>query len=253
MLSGRDSYVTSALFGIAIYLVGVAIITVAILTVVPDQVYFALIFGVPAAVAGFVIARFRRWGLLFGLLAAAFGLLAVSEGADIYLTTPQSFFDFGLALFSIVGLIIVLAACLAGSIQYFRHNVGEAPGRLPAALKGVAAILGVLAVISAILTVLQIEDVPAADAQGATILQAKEAKWDIMQIDAEAGGQIRIVVRNTDPILHTFTIDDLDIDERIGPWTERLIVIENPEARIYGYICRIPGHEKDMSGAIVVE
>jgi len=60
------------------------------------------------------------------------------------------------------------------------------------------------------------------------------------------------VVKNKDPILHTFTIYDLDIDERIGPGSEKLIEIGTPRAGIYGYVCRIFDHAADMTGAIIV-
>ena len=253
MRSVYDSYVASALFGILLYMFAVAFIAVAILSAFPSDIYYALIFGLPALIAGLVIWKFRRWGLLFGIVAGIVGLLAVSEGADIYLTTPSSFFDFGVTLFALAGVAIVLLASLIGSIQYFRKQVGDAPGRVPAVVKGVGGVLAVLALVSIVLTVLQIDDVPASEAQGATVITAEKAKWDINRIDAPAGQPVRILVKNTDPIMHTFTIDDLDMDIRIGPWTEKLIVIENLEPRIYGFICRIPGHEKDMTGAIVVE
>jgi plastocyanin len=44
-------------------------------------------------------------------------------------------------------------------------------------------------------------------------------------------------VRNDDPFLHTFTVDDLDIDEAMSPGSEELIEIPS-EPGTYVVYCR---------------
>jgi hypothetical protein len=53
--------------------------------------------------------------------------------------------------------------------------------------------------------------------------------------------------------MHTFTVHDLDIDERLGPWSKTIIEIPANRAATYGFICRVEGHTEDMTGAIVIK
>lgn len=253
MTVSRDIYVTTALYGLALYFVAVSVITVAILIASPGDLYFILFFAVPGIIVGAALSYLKRWGLVFGILGGAIGTLFVLEDIDLFLTTPQSFFDFSSSLFGIVGLLILLLASLIGTIQYFRGRVGtDFSGLRPAAI-AVALVLALLGVISGIATTLEAGDLSAEEARGAIVLTAKKAKWDIQTIEAAPGQPLRILVRNDDPIMHTFTIHDLGIDERLGPWTEAIIEVESPTARVLGFICRIEGHMADMTGAIVFE
>ena len=56
--------------------------------------------------------------------------------------------------------------------------------------------------------------------------------------------------------MNTFTMRDpargIDIDVRMGPWSEELVEIEPLQEGIYGFICRVEGHEQDMTGALTV-
>jgi uncharacterized cupredoxin-like copper-binding protein len=79
---------------------------------------------------------------------------------------------------------------------------------------------------------------------------AKNTLWDVQQIEGTQGEPLKIVVRNNDSVLHTFTIDALDIDARLGPHSETLVVIE-PSAGTYGFFCQVPGHEQ-MAGLITI-
>jgi hypothetical protein len=184
------------------------------------------------------------------MLGGAFGVLFVLEDIDLYVTTPQSFFTFTSTWFALIGVLMVLLASLVGTVQYFRKRVGADASRLHPALYGVSAVLVVFALVSAAITALSIEKVSAADEDGAVVVRAEKAVWDVKLIEAEPGQPLRILVKNDDPVFHTFTIHDLDIDVFIGPWSEKLIELEPLEARIYGFICRLEGHKADMTGAI---
>ncbi len=62
-----------------------------------------------------------------------------------------------------------------------------------------------------------------------------------------------ITLNNTGNLEHTFTIDDLKIDEVLQPSETRDITI-NAEAGEYEYYCRLPGHrEAGMVGTLTVE
>jgi plastocyanin len=53
----------------------------------------------------------------------------------------------------------------------------------------------------------------------------------------EVDGGTTVVVRNDDPFLHTFTIDDLGVDEAISPGAEVLVEIPS-EAGDYVLYCK---------------
>ena len=252
-MNSRDIYVRMALYGLALYFVAVLVITVAILIASPGDIYFILFFAVPGVIVGAALLYMRRWGLLVGILGGAIGMLVVLEDLDLFLTTPQSFFDFSSSLFGLAGVLILLVSSLIGTILYFRGSVSTDFSRLRPGVLTVALVLGLLGVVSAVITALEAGDVSAEQARDATVLTAKKGKWDIQMIQATHGQPIRILVKNKDPIMHTFTIHDLGIDERIGPWKETIIEVEPPAARTLGFICRIEGHKADMTGAIVFE
>jgi hypothetical protein len=68
-----------------------------------------------------------------------------------------------------------------------------------------------------------------------------------------SSGDVKLVVKNRDPILHTFTIDDLDVDVALGPWSEQVIVLTDLRPGNYGFICRVFDHATDMTGVITVQ
>jgi len=151
-----------------------------------------------------------------------------------------------------------LVACLAGFIQYFRGAVAsDVSPIVMTVLRGIAAVVFVAAGISLVLTVINAADsVSAEDKAGALEVSAKHTEWSVEMLDADAGQPIRILVKNDDPILHTFTIKDsdrgIDIDVKVGPWAEELVEIEALDAGAYGFICRVEGHEEDMTGVLTV-
>jgi uncharacterized cupredoxin-like copper-binding protein len=62
---------------------------------------------------------------------------------------------------------------------------------------------------------------------------------------------VKIVAKNSDPYIHTFTVEDLDMDVKLGPGSEKLILIERPVAGTYEFICAITGHES-MKGTLTI-
>jgi uncharacterized cupredoxin-like copper-binding protein len=206
---------------------------------------------VPGLIVAAALAFIRRLGLLVGALGGAFGLLALSDGVGLILSVPYSFFDFTATIVGITGCLVLLLASVVGLIESFRGSprVSAKAWELTA-IRGVVAVLAVVAVSSAVATLFNLGSVSAADRAGATIVTAKHTDWDIDVIDVTLGQPTKIVVRNDDPMLHTFTIHDLDIDLKLGPYSEELIVIEPERAGIYGFICRVTGHGSDMTGVI---
>jgi uncharacterized cupredoxin-like copper-binding protein len=185
-----------------------------------------------------------------GVLGGLLGLLLLSEDVDPDLLPIDSFFDFVPLLVAMIGVVIVLLASLVGTISYFRGAVGTDATRVMTIFKGLLVVLLVVGVISAVFTALGTDSVSTAEAEGAVVITADGVEWDVSTLEVASGQVLRILVKNKDPFVHTFTVTDLDIDEILGPWSEKVIEVESLESRIYGFICRVPGHEEDMTGAI---
>jgi uncharacterized cupredoxin-like copper-binding protein len=253
-----DAYAKAAFFGLAIFLAAAVIVLITILVISPSDAVFGLILLIPGAIAVASLRYVRRWGLLIVAILSAFGFLAFIGDAGLILTTPKAFFDFLITLATLTGLGIAFVACLIGFIQYFRGSVGNevTPG-VTMALRGIAAAVFVAAAISLVLTVVNAtKSVSAEDRQGALELIAEDTKWSVDTLEASAGEPVRLLVKNDDPILHTFTLKDsargLDIDIKLGPWSEQIVEVGPLEAGAYGFICRVEGHAEDMTGAITV-
>lgn len=258
LLRGADAYVKAALLGLAIYFAAALIILVAILVLSPSDVIFPIFLIVPGVIAAGALRYIRRWGLLIAALLSAFGIFAFLADAGLVLTSPEAFFDFMLTLCVLCGLGITFVASLVGFIQYFRGSVSdETSPSITWALRGVAAAVAVASLVSLVLTVMNAtQSVSAQDRQGALELTAKDNEWSVDMLEATGGQPIRLLIKNDDPILHTFTIEEgsrgVDVDERLGAWSEQVVELGALEPGVYGFICRVEGHEEDMTGVLTV-
>jgi plastocyanin len=92
------------------------------------------------------------------------------------------------------------------------------------------------------------------DADATVVL--KDFEYDSEDYEIQAGS--RVFVRNDDPFLHTFTVDDLDIDEAMSPGSEELIEIPS-EPGTYVVYCRPhtsdpdDPSEDDMAATLTIE
>ena len=59
------------------------------------------------------------------------------------------------------------------------------------------------------------------------VVDLEDFEFDEDAYEVPAGGTV--LVKNEDPVIHTFTIEDLDIDVDLGPGSEKLV--EMPERR----------------------
>ena len=258
LTAGTDAYVKAAVFGLGIFVAAILIILVAIIIFSPSDIIFPIILLIPVTLAFLALRFLKRWGLIIAGLLSLFGLFALTADAGLTLTTPESFFDFVLTLFAIIGLGICLVACIVGTIQYFRKQVPSDPSaNITMALRGLAGLAAVLAVVSVVLTVLSATDtVSADDKEGAIELVAEDTKWNTNELEGRSGQPVRIFLKNDDPIMHTFTIKDdgrdIDIEEKMGGWSEQIVEIDALEPGVYGFICRVEGHEEDMTGMLTI-
>lgn len=84
-------------------------------------------------------------------------------------------------------------------------------------------------------------------------LEAVDIDYNPNQISIPANTDAQVLFRNTGAIEHTFTIDELGIDEVLAPGEEREITI-NADAGEYVFYCTVPGHRQaGQEGVLTVE
>ena len=141
------------------------------------------------------------------------------------LALPDSFFDFVPGLLVLPGVLLAIVATIV-SIRSKTRERREGAGARRAAAAIVGAV-GLLAVVSAVLTVTGRDTVPeAAAAEADLTIDVHDFEFGDLHedgYDVEAGATI--LVTNDDPLFHTFTVDALGIEEDLGPGDEVLVTL----------------------------
>ena len=88
------------------------------------------------------------------------------------------------------------------------------------------------------------------DSSATTVeLAAKDFEFDPATLDAEAGDTITVEVTNEGEAPHTFTVEELDIDEEIAPGESAQVEVTVPDSGGFEFVCRF--HEgRGMIGAV---
>jgi plastocyanin len=149
------------------------------------------------------------------------------------LFAPASFFDFVPGTLVLPGALLAVGATIA-SLRSSKRGISSGSGERRTAF-AVLAVIGVLTGLSAVLTVAGRETVPdALAAEADLVVNLSDFEFDEDAYEVPGGGTV--LVKNDDPFLHTFTVDELDIDEDFGPGSEKLIAIP-AEAGTYVLYC----------------
>ena len=109
-----------------------------------------------------------------------------------------------------------------------------------------------LAAVSAGLTISNRESVSAEARAGALSVRMKGTTFQSERLEARAGAPVRILVKNTDPGIHSFTIQALGTDVNVNPCSEHLIDLCHVPPGEYAYVCKLFGHDQIMKGTLVV-
>lgn len=188
---------------------------------VADDIGFFLVIGIVPLVTAFLVWRFGLWAKILGAVIA-FLAAGMMFWTAFGLATPQSFFDFVPGLLVIPGGIIAIVSCIGAAVAGRRGNMTAEPvGGERRALRIVPTVVIVLAVVSAVVTFAGRSSVDAAQADTEVVLS--DFQFDQDEYDFTAG--TTILVRNEDPFLHTFTVEDWDVDETLGPGSEVLVEV----------------------------
>ena len=188
------------------------------------------------AIGGSFLVRRRRAaarvaGIVLGVLCAV-ALFWTMFG----LGAPASFFDFVPGVLVVPGVLTAVVAGI-GAIRAERRGdaVGAPTGGERRAMTVALGLVGVLAVVSAIATIAGRETV---DDDADVDLEVEMADFEFDATTYGLAPGVTVLVRNTDPFLHTFTVDDLGIDVDLGPGSEKLVTIpEDAEPGSYVVYC----------------
>lgn len=157
------------------------------------------------------------------------------------LAVPASAGDF---ILNLGGLIAALVGIVA-AIAVIRGLVDTAP-----AARSLATAAAVVFVVASAFSFYSAATYDSAEAQeGDVELVAKDIEFQQTSLQAE-GGQVSVFVDNQDATLHTFTIEELDVDLTI-PASKAARVTFDAEPGEYEFFCE--PHKEDMKGTLTVE
>lgn len=109
----------------------------------------------------------------------------------------------------------------------------------------------VVSLFSAAVTVAGIDRVSADEREDAIVITASAWKFNAPALAVASGRPAKLLVENNDAVVHTFTVEALALDVRLGPFDHTLVPLEAPPGR-YEFRCRVTGHEA-MRGILTVE
>jgi plastocyanin len=184
--------------------------------------------------------RDRRSGPVVLLVATIIFLVPAVFFAIQVFQVPESTVNFILNSVLIVAGVTTLIA----SIALVRKRALTVPPRYIAI--GAAALVLALTFVALVIRIGYEE--PASGA-GDLRIMADDNEFTPDRARARAG-RVSVVVTNADLSLHTFSIDELDVDQEL-PGGVRSAVTFDVEPGTYEYYCAIPGHE-EMKGTLSV-
>ncbi|MDQ3986542.1 MAG: cupredoxin domain-containing protein [Actinomycetota bacterium] len=207
-----------------------------------------LIVPMAAFVIGFgvglgILAWKERPGAIFlgvlSIVSLAMSLPFALEPLGI----PASTADFVLNLVSVIGLLVVI---VAGAAVMRGGPLDDSSGvTLAVGLAFVVVLVGGTAMS---ITASVARDDPLAQ-PGDLDLTAKDIEFHPSELVTKPGA-VTVFIENEDLTAHTFTIDELDVEEVIPGGASARVVLAL-ESKTYRYYCTIAGHE-EMEGELNV-
>ena len=182
-----------------------------------DLAFFVV--PIVAGIVGAVLIRRRSTAarVVAVLLAVVIALMLFWTAFG--LAAPASFFDFVPGILVLPGALLALVAGVVSMRS--RSAIGEGERR---AIGGIGAVLGLLALGSAVLTLTGKDTLSEVERESADAeVTLSDFEFDAEGYDLAPGDTV--LVRNDDPVLHTFTIDALDIDVTMNPGSEKLVTL----------------------------
>lgn len=201
---------------------------------------FSLVSSLLFVGALILVTRGVKWAAIALLVLCVLWTAASFPFIMPGLFTPASGLDFVAAGLQLVSTVVIFIGALGIARS---RTAGGAPRKV---LAGAAAVMVVVVAVG-VVSRLGFDDAEAES--GDATLVAEEI--DFAPADIEVASGDAVFVDNKDMSLHTFAVDDLDLDEPVPGGTGTRVVID-AEPGEYEYYCSLPGHEEDMKGTLTV-
>ena len=199
---------------------------------------FAAVFMVLGLLVAGLVWRFGRWALILAAVLS-FALLGLVVPFSLFsLSHPESANDFIPIVLMVAGAGLGFAGAIVAIVQWRRQTARAEGTRVERlVLRGVLGVLAVAILFSIVLSLTSHTVVSAAAKAGATSVQIKGFAFAPGSLLVSAGDKVRLVVKNDDATLHTFTLPQAGVDVSVPPGSEKVIEFTAPAAGSYQWFC----------------
>lgn len=186
-----------------------------------------------------------------GLAIGAFLILVFGAFGGVQVIHPESFADFIPVVLRVLGSALATVGCAVAWRQRRRGSLRPSSVAERRAVIVGAIVLALVAAGSAALTYTGSKTVDVGGRE-AVVVVTEGDEFIPSEVRIKREETMLVLVRNRDSYAHTFSIDELAVDEYIAPRAEHLIRL--PAAAVSGgkvaFDCAIIGHE-GMTGTIL--
>jgi hypothetical protein len=210
----------------------------------PDPIFI----GLAVLLAAGVLVT--RWKTRVGAVVIALPSLAIEafagSSAIFVVTHPIAFIDAFGGLFTVLAVLALVNLIAAVGTLTERPAPAIRSPRASAVVAGLAVVL--LAVVAVLGGAARLGFTNATAATGDTRTEMKDTKYSTGSLDSTQS--VNIYITNSDPTLHTFTIDGA-VNQAVPANSHGKVSI-NLKPGHYHYYCAVPGHAETMHGTLTV-
>ena len=205
---------------------------------VGENAGFAAVFIVLGLLVAGLVWRFGRWALILAALLS-FALLGLVVPFSLFsLSHPESAIDFIPIVLMLAGASLGFVGSIVAIFQWRRKTVRAVGTSVEwLAVSGLLGVVVMAMLLSIVLTLTSHTVVSAAAKAGATSVQIKSFAFTPASLLVSPGGTVRLVIKNNDATLHTFTLPQAGVDVSVPPGSEKVIEFKAPAAGSYQWFC----------------
>lgn len=253
-VTDRERVTFGSLQVLGLALLSAAMVTVMILLVVLGSTEELAVFGVTTALSLAVTLIVWRldstWARALGLVGgfAVFGSVFFLGFGILHVFSPV---EFVVGLLLVSGFLLALIGGVMALVAGIRGRRGPSSAET-SFRKGLLGAIALATVVSVVGFATTRESVAASEAGDATMVDMTNFEFDPDTI-ATPG---RVLVHNSDPFAHDFTIEALDVSTYVGPGSDALIDLGGAAPGTYELVCTLhtdPSTGEGMVGQLTVE
>lgn len=175
------------------------------------------------------------------LAASALSLAGGARAFGFGLAHIASVSDFAPALVALAGTMLAATLAASGLVRRLRKRDYRRQRWHAVLFAAVVAAAAMLILFSLFVTLSGRETVSADERAGAQPVRMHDIRFEPSGVTM-APGELKLIVRNDDLVVHTFTLDEAGVDTELGPGSEKIITLVLNQPGEYEYRCTVPGH-----------